>query len=119
MKDVKIIATSNRTYLVKATTRRFGEDAVMFESWSWKECLRYLSRHGIEYKGKRPEFPRRRANNTTITRYTDRWNPDKVWLIKRYADGHYGINQEIAGRVFYQAYQRTTKAYIQQLFEDC
>lgn len=46
---------------------------------------------------------RHRANGTTVTRHTDHWNPRKVWLIKHYADGHYGINQEIAGRVFYTA----------------
>lgn len=34
MKDVRIVATDNRTYLVRATTRRFGEDAVLFESWN-------------------------------------------------------------------------------------
>ena len=60
---------------------------------------------------KRPEL-RHRAGNTTVTRHVDRWDPDKVWLVKRYADGHYGLNEEIAGRVFYPAFQRTTKAHI-------
>ena len=32
---------------------------------------------------------RSRRNNTTLTRKVDKWNPRKVWLIKRYADGHY------------------------------
>ena len=35
---------------------------------------------------------RSRRNNTTLTRKVDKWNPRKVWLIKRYADGHYAIN---------------------------
>lgn len=43
---------------------------------------------------------RSRRNNTTLTRKVDKWNPRKVWLIKRYADGHYAINQEVGGRVF-------------------
>lgn len=30
---------------------------------------------------------RSRRNNTTMTRKVDKWNPRKVWLIKRYADG--------------------------------
>ncbi len=115
MKDVRIVATSNRTYLIRATTRRFGEGAVLFESWNYNECLDYLRRYGIEYAGKRPAFPRRRANNTTITRHPDRYNPGKVWLVKRYADGHYGLNQEIAGRIFYPAYQRTTREHIEQI----
>ena len=42
---------------------------------------------------------RSRRNNTTLTRKVDKWNPRKVWLIKRYADGHYAINQEVGGRV--------------------
>ena len=62
---------------------------------------------------------RRRANRTTVTRHTDRWNPRKVWLIKHYADGHYSVNQEIAGRIFYSAYQRTSKARIQQILTAC
>ena len=45
---------------------------------------------------------RSRRNNTTLTRKVDKWNPRKVWLIKRYADGHYAINQEVGGRVFFQ-----------------
>ena len=46
---------------------------------------------------------RSRRNNTTLTRKVDKWNPRKVWLIKRYADGHYAINQEVGGRVFIPA----------------
>ena len=42
---------------------------------------------------------RSRRNNTTLTRKVDKRNPRKVWLIKRYADGHYAINQEVGGRV--------------------
>lgn len=62
---------------------------------------------------------RHRANRTTVTRHADRWNPRKVWLIKHYADGHYGVNQEIAGQIFYSAYQRTSKARIQQILTAC
>lgn len=47
---------------------------------------------------------RSRRNNTTLTRKIDKWNTHKVWLIKRYADGHYAINQEVGGRVFYSSY---------------
>ena len=51
-----------------------------------------------------------RRGNTTITRHTDHWNTRKVWLIKHYADGHYGINQEIAGRIFYTCLLYTSDA---------
>lgn len=54
---------------------------------------------------------RSRKNNTTLTR--------KVWLIKRYADGHYAINQEVGGRVFYSSFQRATKAQIAAIFACC
>ena len=43
---------------------------------------------------------RSRRNNTTLTRKVDKWNPRKVWLIKRYADGHYAINQEVRRSCF-------------------
>lgn len=46
----------------------------------------------------------------------DKWNTRKVWLIKRYADGHYAINQEVGGRVFYSRFQRATKAQIAAIF---
>lgn len=55
-------------------------------------------------------------SSSTIIRHTDKYNSQKVWLIKRYADGHYGLNQEIAGRVFYAKYQRVTKAWIDEVF---
>ena len=59
---------------------------------------------------------KRRAGNTTITRVTDRWNPKKVWLLKHYADGHYMLNQEIAGRRFYGSYQRSSRGKIGKIF---
>ena len=115
MKDVRIVASSNRTYLVRATTERFGKDAVLFESWNWNECIGYLRRNGIEYTGKRPALPRRRANNTTVTRHPDIRDRSKVWLVKHYADGHYALNEEINGYVYYKSYQRVPLQYIQQL----
>ena len=70
--------------------------------------------------GRRKETPMRsRRNNTTLTRKVDKWNPRKVWLIKRYADGHYAINQEVGGRVFYSSYQRASKAQIAAIFACC
>ncbi|MFR7893378.1 MAG: hypothetical protein ACLU38_04160 [Dysosmobacter sp.] len=38
--------------------------------------------------------------------------PARCGSLKRYADGHYAINQEVGGRVFYSSYQRATKAQI-------
>ncbi len=63
---------------------------------------------------------RSRRNNTTLTRKIDKWNTHKVWLIKRYADGHYAINQEVGGRVFlFQLPEKATKAQIDAIFAHC
>ncbi len=53
-----------------------------------------------------------------ITRITDRYNPAKVWLIKRYPSGNYYINQEICGRTFYDGFVRTTAKRLAELFGD-
>ena len=39
----------------------------------------------------------------------DKYNPQKVWHIKRYKDGHYYANQTICGKMFYTKYQRITR----------
>ena len=62
---------------------------------------------------------RTRRNNTTLTRKVDKWNSRKVWLIKRYADGHYALNQEVDGRVFYSRFQRVTRAQITAILAHC
>ena len=62
---------------------------------------------------------RSRKNRTTITRKTDTWNSRKVLLIKHYADGHYGLNQEISGRTLYSRFARATKQQIDAIFCYC
>lgn len=62
---------------------------------------------------------RSRRDNTTITRIVDRWNPRKVWLIKRYADGHFALNQEVGGRVLYSHFTRASKQRIDEIFSCC
>ncbi len=59
---------------------------------------------------------RRRTNTVAAAKRPDVWNPRKVWLIKHYADGHYSLNQEIAGRRYYPADQRTSRARLRELF---
>lgn len=39
----------------------------------------------------------------------DRYNGNKVWIIKHYKDGHYYVNQAIKGMIMYKSFQRTTK----------
>lgn len=43
------------------------------------------------------------------TRVRDKWNPDKVWIVKRYMCGVFYVNQEIKGQKFYQRDRRMTK----------
>lgn len=45
----------------------------------------------------------------TITRIQDKYNPNKVWIVKRYKCGHYYVNQEICGRLFYHRFTRMKK----------
>ena len=47
-----------------------------------------------------------------IKRITDKYNEKKVWIIKRYKDGHYYVNQEICGKIMYSSYRRMSKKYI-------
>lgn len=54
-----------------------------------------------------------------ISKHTDKWNPAKVWIFKRYASGNYYMNQEIAGRRFYKRDVRTTKKHIDAIMAHC
>lgn len=51
----------------------------------------------------------------SIIRVTDQWNQNKVWVIKRYACGHYYVEQEIKGRRFGTRAIRTTKYFLQEV----
>lgn len=42
MKNIVIEKTSSGTYVVKADTERFGEQEIMFESYSKAECVQYI-----------------------------------------------------------------------------
>jgi len=37
---------------------------------------------------------------------TDKYNSSKVWCIKKYTSYNYYVNQKIAGKLFYNRYQR-------------
>ncbi len=50
-----------------------------------------------------------------IARIPDPYNPNKVWLVKRYPSGNYYINQEICGRTFYHGFVRTTAKHLAEL----
>ena len=48
MKNIRIESTSNDTFVIRADTPRFGESAIMFESYNAAECSEYLVAHGDE-----------------------------------------------------------------------
>ena len=50
-----------------------------------------------------------------IIKRVDKYNPNKVWVIKHTKCGHFYINQEICGKLFYKAFQRTTFKHIQDI----
>lgn len=44
----------------------------------------------------------------SIIEIVDKYNPDKIWIVKRYKSGNYYINQKIKGNKFYKSFQRST-----------
>ena len=44
MKNMRIIVTDNRTIVVKADTKRYGKDAIMFEGYTFMQCCDYIRR---------------------------------------------------------------------------
>lgn len=48
-------------------------------------------------------------------RVYDKYNPHKVWIIKHTKCGHYYLNQEIYGKLFYPKFQRTNKWHIREI----
>ena len=51
-----------------------------------------------------------------IIRVTDKFNPDKVWVIKRTKCRHFFLNQEICGRMFNSRFVRVSKKHIENIF---
>ena len=52
-----------------------------------------------------------------ITKIVDKYDSNKVWVIKRYSDRHVYFNQEICGKLFYSRFQKTTKKHIDEIFK--
>lgn len=44
MKNVRIVVTENNTIVVKADTKRYGRDAIMFEERTFMRCCDYIRR---------------------------------------------------------------------------
>lgn len=78
MKDVKIIKERENYYVVKATTRRFGKNVIMFEGISEKECKDYI-----------------RRESKIVVR--DRYDVNKFWYVSSDRYGHYYVQEDNNG----------------------
>lgn len=50
-----------------------------------------------------------------ITEYQDKYNENKVWVVKKTACRHYFLNQKINGKFFYPKYQRVSLGFIRNI----
>jgi len=50
-----------------------------------------------------------------IARIEDKYNSDKIWVVKKSKCSHFYVNQEICGKMFYKKYSRTTKKYLRDI----
>lgn len=53
--------------------------------------------------------------NYKLYRFQDRWNPNKVWMIKKYNDNHYYVNQTIDGVPKNKHYIKYRREMIEQI----
>ena len=51
----------------------------------------------------------------TIKEFQDKYNNNKIWVIKRTPCRHYYINQKICGRLFYPAYRKVTLCNVKKI----
>ena len=51
-KNFHIYATENATFIVRADSKRFGKQAIVFESFSTKECISWIYNNYRNKSGK-------------------------------------------------------------------
>lgn len=44
MKNISIVVTDNHTIVVKADTKRYGKNTIMFEGYTFMQCCDYIRR---------------------------------------------------------------------------
>ncbi len=54
-------------------------------------------------------------NKVEIREIQDKYNANKIWVIKRTKCRHYYINQKINGKMFYSRFQCVSKAFINDI----
>ena len=86
-KNFRIYKTENNTYIVKADSKRFGKQAIVFESFKLRECFDWIFENYRNKDGKK----------ITNSRWTDRVyrmasstlnTPNNPW----YRGDNYGLN---------------------------
>lgn len=56
MKNVRIIKVNAARWVVKADTKRFGRQQIMFEGISRRECVAYIKRNGVAYSNLKMQY---------------------------------------------------------------
>lgn len=44
-----------------------------------------------------------------ISQINDKYNSEKVWIVKEYSNSEVYLNQKISGKMFYSKYQKSSK----------
>lgn len=50
-----------------------------------------------------------------VIKIQDRFNPDKIWVLRRYTSGNYYVNQEIKGQRMYNKDRRMTAKFLKSI----
>lgn len=50
-----------------------------------------------------------------IFRFVDKFNSNKIWILKKYKSGHLYLNQEICGKLFYSKFIRINSFKLREL----
>ncbi len=50
-----------------------------------------------------------------ISEIQDRYNENKIWVVKKTKCRHYFINQKINGKMFYSSFQRVPLSFIHNI----
>jgi hypothetical protein len=50
-----------------------------------------------------------------ITKIVDKYNENKIWIVKKYSHSEIYLNQEINGKLFYNKYQKSSKKNLKNI----
>ena len=74
MKNIRIVVTENGTIVVKADTKRFGKDAIMYEGHTFMECCDYIRKSCKTDRFRLESYP-------MVERFTDTDGRTMPWIM--------------------------------------